>query len=262
MSPARINDFVDHSHVLHRALIHEPYRVDSSSGISLHLEDGREVIDASAGPAVSVLGYSRPDVTKAIVEQLSKLPYVYSGARYTCDATEELASLLLSNTPGGLCKAIFVNSGSEATDAAIKLTNQYWHEKGEYSRVNFIARKQSYHGNTIGALCVSGHDSRREMYHAWLSHNVSFVDPCYSYRGKIESETDEAYVARLAQQLDDEFQRLGPGTVAAYIAETVSGTTLGCLPAVRGYFRAVRDICNKYGALMILDEVSVTSCQS
>lgn len=249
--------FVADSHILHRSMRSEPLNVVSGKGIRLILEDGSEVLDASAGPAVSCLGHSNDEVAAAITEQLGKVAYVYSGSRYRNDACEELATLLLEEQPGGLAKAIFVNSGSEATDAALKLTAQYWHEVGQPERVNVIARKQSYHGNTIGALCVSGHESRRELYSAWMSNNVSFVDPCYSYRGKLDGETDEDYVTRLVQQLEGEFERLGPHTIAAFIAEPISGTTLGCVPAVPGYFRAVREVCDKYGALLILDEVSL-----
>jgi adenosylmethionine-8-amino-7-oxononanoate aminotransferase len=251
-----VNDFVSRSHVLHRALAYEPQKIISGSGISFTLESGKVILDASAGPSVSVLGHHQPEVTEAIVKQLNNIGYVYSGSRYTSDAAEELASEILTGAPGGLVKAIFVNSGSEATDAALKLATQYWCEIGEKQRVNFIARKQSYHGNTIGSLCVSGHESRREYYKPWLSNNVTFVDPCYGYRAKVGDETDVQYVERLKMQLEDEFQKVGPDTVAAFIAETVSGTTLGCLPATRGYFKAVQEVCDKHGALLILDEVS------
>ncbi|KAI8654153.1 hypothetical protein NCS56_01371900 [Fusarium sp. Ph1] len=247
--------FVSDSHILHRAMSHRPERVISASGVSLFLEDGREILDASAGPSVSCLGFGRPEIAEAVSNQMNQLSYLYSGARFTCDATEELASLLLQGRPGGLSKAIFVNSGSEATDAAIKLATQYWHERGMPQKRHFIARKQSYHGNTIGALCVSGHDSRRAMYRDWLSSNVSFVDPCFSYRLKGHKETNGEYVNRLADQLEAEILRVGPENVAAFVAETVSGTTLGCLPAAPGYFRAVRDICDKYDVLLILDEI-------
>lgn len=250
-----VNQFVAKSHVLHRALAYEPQKIVSGSGISFTLESGKVVYDASAGPSVSVLGHYQPEVTKAIVDQLDKIAYVYSGSRYTCDATESLAAELLKDAPGGLVKAIFVNSGSEATDAALKLATQYFCEVGQPKRINFIARKQSYHGNTLGALSVSGHESRRAYYRPWIANNVSFVDPCYSYRAKRESETDAQYVEKLKLQLEDEFLRLGPDTVAAFVAETVSGTTLGCVPPVPGYFKAVREICDKYGALLILDEV-------
>jgi adenosylmethionine-8-amino-7-oxononanoate aminotransferase len=252
-----VDAFVAESHVLHRALAFRPQKIISGTGICFTLESGKVVYDASAGPSVSVLGHHQPEVTQAIVDQLGKIGYVYSGSRYTCDAAEALATELLRDSPGGLVKAIFVNSGSEATDAALKLATQYFCEVGQPGRVNFIARKQSYHGNTIGALSVSGHESRRAYYRPWISSNVTFVDPCYSYRGKQPAESDAQYVERLKQQLEDEFLRLGPDTVAAFVAETVSGTTLGCVPPVPGYFQAVRQVCDKYGALLILDEVSL-----
>jgi adenosylmethionine-8-amino-7-oxononanoate aminotransferase len=252
-----VDAFVAKSHIFHRTLAHKPQKIVSGSGVSFTLESGKKVIDASAGPSVSVLGHRQPEVTQAIVDQLDQIAYVYSGSRYTCDAAEELAEEILEHAPGGLTKAIFVNSGSEATDAALKLATQYFFEVGQPKRVNFIARKQSYHGNTLGALSISGHESRREYYRPWISDNVTFVDPCYAYRAKDASETDAQYVLRLKQQLEDTFQALGPDTVAAFVAETVSGTTLGCVPPVSGYFQAVREVCDKYGALLILDEVSL-----
>ncbi|KAB8216475.1 pyridoxal phosphate-dependent transferase [Aspergillus novoparasiticus] len=163
--------------------------------------------------------------------------------------------MLLAHKSGGLSKTIFVNSGSEATDAALKLAVQYWHERGQPRRTHFIARKQSYHGNTIGALCVSGHESRREFYQDFMPPNVSFVDPCYAYRMKDQDESDEAFVQRLSRQFEDEILRVGPDRIAGFIAETVSGTTLGCLPAVPGYFKAIREICDRYDVLLILDEI-------
>ena len=254
-----VNQHVSDSHILHRSFTREPMSIASGSGIILTLASGRLIIDASSGPAVSCLGHCRPDVTAAVTEQMNQIAYVYSGSPFTSEPAEQLASILLEHKPGGLSKAIFVNSGSEATDAALKLATQYWHERGQPQRRNFIARKQSYHGNTLGALSVSGHLSRRELYADWISDNVTFVDPCYAFRAKLAQETDKMYVERLKKQLENEFLRLGPDTVSAFIAETVSGTTLGCLPAVPGYFRAVKEVCDKYGALLILDEVNLTS---
>jgi adenosylmethionine-8-amino-7-oxononanoate aminotransferase len=254
-----LDSFVAKSHIFHRALAYKPQKIVSGSGVSFTLESGNVVIDASAGPSVSVLGHRQPEITQAIVDQLDQIAYVYSGSRYTCDAAEELAEELLRDAPGRLTKAIFVNSGSEATDAALKLATQYFFEIGQPKRINFIARKQSYHGNTLGALSISGHESRREYYRPWISENVTFVDPCYAYRAKDAMESDAQYISRLKQQLEDTFQALGPDTVAAFVAETVSGTTLGCVPPVQGYFQAVRDVCDKYGALLILDEVSFLS---
>ena len=225
-----IDAFVAKSHVLHRDMASRPQKIVSGSGISFVLDSGKVVIDASSGPSVSILGHHQLEVTEAITKQLETISYVYSGSKYTSDVTEELASEILSGSPGGLVKAIFVNSGSEATDAALKLATQYWCELGETQRVNFIARKQSYHGNTLGALSISGHESRRAFYQPWMANNITFVDPCFAYRSKLNSEDDEQFVARLKKQLEDEILRLGPNTVAAFVAETVSGTTLGCLP--------------------------------
>ncbi|TVY39774.1 putative aminotransferase, partial [Lachnellula occidentalis] len=266
--PSGINAFVASSNILHRALTDEPLDIVSGHGCILTLASGRTIIDGSAGPAVSCLGHNRPDITAAITTQLSKIAYVYSGARFRCEASEALASFLLREGKGGLCKAIFVNSGSEATDAAVKLATQYWAERADGGRRRrFVSRKQSYHGNTLGALSVSGHAGRRALYRDWVSGNVTFVDPCYKYRGKklvggeekdgggMREESDEAYVQRLKQQLEDEFLRTGPGTVAAFFAETMSGTTLGCAPAVPGYFKAVREVCDKHGVLLVLDEI-------
>ncbi|KAL7940888.1 PLP-dependent transferase [Trichoderma barbatum] len=247
--------FVADSHILHRTFADNPLRVVATNGIRLVLESGQEILDGSAGPSVSCLGHSRPDVAQEVARQLTGVPYVYSGARFTSNATEELASHLLRDRPGGLSKAIFVNSGSEATDAALKLAFQYWREAGQPQKRFVIARKQSYHGNTIGALCVSGHDSRRTLYKEWMSTNVRFVDPCFAYRFKRSGETDEKYVQRLSDQLESEILDIGPKNVAAFIAETVSGTTLGCATATPGYFQAVRALCDKYDILLILDEI-------
>lgn len=250
------DQFVIKSNILHRSFAARPEKVVSASGVTLFLESGRRVLDGSAGPAVSTLGQNRPEIVEAVARQLSSVAYVFSGAPFTFDAAEELATLLLGDRPGGLSKAIFVNSGSEATDAALKLATQYWHEKGQPQKKFVIGRKHSYHGNTIGALCVSGHESRRTIYAEWLSHNVTWVDPCFSYRLQKPDESDDAYVKRLAGELEAEILRLGPDNVSAFIAETVCGTTLGCVVGVPGYFKAVRDLCDKYDILLILDEVS------
>ncbi|GMG11361.1 unnamed protein product [Aspergillus oryzae var. brunneus] len=230
-----IDEFISSSHVLHRSFSERPSKIVAGDGIRLILKNGKTVIDASCGPSVSCLGHSQPEIFNAINAHLrNDVAYAYSGSPYTNDATERLADMLLAHKPGGLSKAIFVNFGSEATDAALKLA--------------------SYHGNTIGALCVSGHESRREFYQDFMSPNVSFVDPCYAYRMKDQDESDEAFVQRLSRQFEDEILRVGPDRVAGFIAETVRGATLGCLPAVHGYFKAIREICDRYDVLLILDE--------
>lgn len=242
------------SHVLHRNLLEKPYHVVSGSGMSLQLSTGQKVLDACGGAAVASLGASNAEVTAAVTKQMSSLSYIYSGAGYTTEPAEELATLILGEEPGSLCKAIFVNSGSEAMEAALKAARQYHVEKGDLKRTQFVSRKQSYHGNTLGALSVSGHEARRALYTNMLASNVTFVDPCHPYRGQHKGESDEDYVQRLRTQLEDEFVRVGADTVAAFIAETMSGSTLGCATAVPGYFVAVREVCDKYGVLLILDE--------
>ncbi|KAB8204092.1 pyridoxal phosphate-dependent transferase [Aspergillus parasiticus] len=231
-----IDEFVSSSHILHRSFSERPSKIVAGDGIKLILENGKTVIDASCGPLVSCLGHSQLEIFDAITAHLrNDIAYVYSSSPYTNGATEALADMLLAHKPGDLSKAIFINSGSEATDAALKLAVQYWHERGQPRWTHFIARKQSYHGNTIGALCVCGHESRREFYHDFMSPNVSFVDPCYAYRMKDQDESDEAFIQRLSREFEDEILRVGP----------IAGTTLGCLPA----------ICDRYDVLLVLDEI-------
>lgn len=252
-----LDQFFHDSHIFHRSFERKPLKVVSQTGLTVTLDDGRTIIDATGGPAVACLGHNVPEVAEAVSAQLQKVGYLFSGGGYREDTTEQLAAHILKGHPGGLSKAIFLGSGSEATDAVLKLVTQYWHARGQPQRANYIARKQSYHGNTLGALSVSGHEGRRTMYKQWLSHNVSFVDACCGYRGKVDRESDDEYVKRLVCQLENEIRRLGPATVAAFIAETVSGSTLACVPAVKGYFQAVRAVCDRYDILLVLDEVRI-----
>jgi len=177
---------------------------------------------------------------------------------FATDAAEQLATHLIDSTNGEMAKAFFTSSGSEAVEAALKMARQYHLEKSppEASRIHFIGRQQSYHGTTLGALAAGGHRARRAIYEPMLSQNSSFVSPCFPYRGKKSSlESDGAYVERLEDELDAEFQRVGPDRVAAFIAEPIVGAALGCVASVSGYFKAVRRVCDRYGALLILDEI-------
>ncbi|RKU46214.1 hypothetical protein DL546_003009 [Coniochaeta pulveracea] len=176
---------------------------------------------------------------------------------YTTQVAEDLCRFLVDSTNGHMARAYIVNSGSEAMEAAVKLARQYFLEKSmpEPHRTRYISRRQSYHGITLGALAVGGHATRRAKFEPLLTKNVSQVSPCYAYRGKHDRETDEEYVARLIAELDDEFQRVGPDTVCAFVAEPIVGAALGCVPCLPGYFSAVREVCDRYGALLIMDEV-------
>jgi adenosylmethionine-8-amino-7-oxononanoate aminotransferase len=193
-------------------------------------------------------------VIEAIARQASKLAYAHTGF-FSSEPAEELAERLVGDEPGGLAYAYLVSGGSEAIEASIKLARQYFLERGQPQRQRFIARRQSYHGNTLGALAAGGNAWRREPYAPLLSSAFSHVTPAFAYHEKRDDESEADFVARLKAELEAEFQRLGPDTVAAFIAEPVVGATAGCVPPPEGYFRAVRDICNRHGALLILDEV-------
>jgi len=241
------------SRVLHRSNI-APAKAVSGQGIWLTLEDGHKVMDASGGAAVAVLGHGNARVAAAVARQVRDVAYVHSGF-FTTDAAEGLADILLKDNPGGLTHAYFCSSGSEGNEAALKIARQYFVEIGQPQRTKFISRRQGYHGNTLGALGAGGNMARRALYAPILSEAVSLVSPCFPYRFKNEGESDAQYLERLATELEAEFQRLGPQNVIAFCAETMVGATTGCVTAIPGYFRRVREICDRHGALLILDEV-------
>jgi adenosylmethionine-8-amino-7-oxononanoate aminotransferase len=242
------------SRVMHRSVRRKPGLVARGDGLMLRLADGREIIDASGGAAVACLGHGNRRVAGVIGAQALNLGYAHTGF-FTTEPAEALADFLLEGKPGGLSRAYFVSSGSEAMEAALKLARQYFVEKGELKRTRFIARRQSYHGNTLGALAVGGNVGRRAPYEPLLSSAFSHVSACFPFHHQRAGESDALYVARLAEELEGEFMRLGPDTVIAFCAEPVVGATTGCVAAPAGYFRAIRKICDRHGALLILDEV-------
>jgi adenosylmethionine-8-amino-7-oxononanoate aminotransferase len=215
--------------------------------------DGKRYLDACCGAAVSCLGHSDREVIAAIKAQLDQLPFAHTSF-FTNQPMEELADELIRNAPAGIERAYFCSGGSEAVEAALKLARQYYVEIGQPQRSHVIARGQSYHGNTLGALAAGGNLWRRKQFQPLLV-DVSHVSPCYAYRGKQPGESDVAYGERLVHELEQEMQRLGPDNVIAFVAETVGGATLGCVTPVPGYFTGVREVCDKYGVLLILDEV-------
>jgi hypothetical protein len=215
--------------------------------------DGKRYLDASGGAAVSCLGHSDAAVVRAIQEQLARLPFAHTSF-FTNEPMEALADALVARAPASLQKAYFVSGGSEAMEAALKLARQYFVERGEPQRRHVIGRRQSYHGNTLGALAVGGNQWRRRQFEPLLV-DVTHVSPCYAYRGKQAGELDDAYGTRLAVELEREIQRLGDDAVIAFVAETVVGATLGAATPVPGYFKRVREVCDRYGVLLILDEV-------
>ena len=222
-------------------------------GVYLIDAEGRRYLDASGGAAVSCLGHGHPRIVEAIRRQVGELAYAHTSF-FTNEPAERLAEFLVARAPAGLAHVYFVSGGSEAVEAAIKLARQYFVEIGEPQRSVFIARRQSYHGNTLGALALGGNARRREPFLPLLAPTVH-VSPCYAYREQGEGESDDAYGDRLAAELEAAMSAAGPGRVAAFVAETVVGATLGAVPAVPGYFAKIKAVCERHGALLILDEV-------
>jgi len=241
------------SHILHRSLRGNLPLATAGRGIRIIDDAGREYLDASGGAAVSCLGHGHPDVIRAMHEQIDKIAYAHTSFFSTAVA-EELADRLVASAPKGVSHVYLVSGGSEAVEAALKLARQYFVEIGQPQRRHFIARRQSYHGNTLGALAVGGNEWRRRQF-APLLIDVAHVSPCYEYRDRRSGETPEAYGARLAQELEETIARLGGENVIAFCAETVGGATAGALPPVPGYFRRIREICDRHGILFIADEV-------
>ncbi len=216
--------------------------------------DGRRYLDASSGAGVSCLGHSDGAVKAAIRAQLDQIPYAHT-RYYTTEAMEALADNLAAGAPGDLSKVWFTCGGSEAIEAALKLSRQHFLEIGEPERHQFIGRRQGYHGNTLGALSVGGNAYRRANHEPILLSVAHHIGPCFPYRHQKPGESDEAYGQSTADELEAKIIELGPATVAAFVAETVVGSTIGAVAASPGYFRRVREICDRYGVLLILDEI-------
>ena len=216
-------------------------------------ENDKWYLDASGGAAVSCLGHSDKTVQKAIIEQTEKLSFAHTSF-FTSEPAELLANLLAKHSPEGLDKVYFVSSGSEAVESSLKLARQYFVEIGNPEKHKVISRRQSYHGNTLGALAAGGNVSRRTFFEKLL-FETSLISPCYPYRHQTQDETELEYGLRVANELEEEIINLGPENVMAFIAETVGGATAGALTPVVGYFKRIREICNKYNILLILDEV-------
>jgi adenosylmethionine-8-amino-7-oxononanoate aminotransferase len=243
----------DTTHVLHRQLHHDLPMAVSGQGITITDAAGKTYLDASGGAAVSCLGHGHPDVIAAMHAQIDRLAYAHTSF-FTTEVAEELADVLIQTAPAGMSHVYFVSGGSEAMEAALKMARQYFVEIGQSQRRHFIARHQSYHGNTLGALAVGGNAWRREQFKPLLI-DVTHVSPCYAYRHQRDDETPEQYGQRLVQELADTIEQLGGENVMAFVAETIGGATAGVLTPVPGYFKGVRELCDRHGILLILDEV-------
>jgi len=227
--------------------------IASGEGVYLYDQAGKKYLDGCGGAAVSNLGHNALAVKKAIIDQVETLPFAHT-AFFTNESSEALATLLTDLAPDPLNHVYFVSGGSEAVESALKMARQYFVEIGETSKTQFIARRQSYHGNTLGALAVGGNEWRREKFRPLLA-DVHHISPCYAYRDQLEHESELAYSHRVADQLEAKILEVGADNIMAFVAEPVVGATAGALPATKGYFKRIREICDKYNVLLILDEV-------
>jgi len=243
----------DPTHVLHRQFAHRLPVATGGHGVEIFDSSGRAYIDASGGAAVSCLGHGHPDVLAAMHAQIDRLAYAHTSF-FTTEVAEALADHLVARAPAGMSHVYFVSGGSEAMEAALKMARQHFVEIGQPQRTRFIARRQSYHGNTLGALAVGGNEWRRRQF-APLLIDVTHVSPCYEYRDRGADEAPQQYGSRLVQELSDAIDRIGGENVIAFIAETVGGATAGALTPVPGYLQGVRELCTRHGILLILDEV-------
>jgi adenosylmethionine-8-amino-7-oxononanoate aminotransferase len=241
------------SHVFYRHTQFEPPVAVRGEGVYVIDADDKRYLDASGGAAVSSLGHNHPRIVEAVKAQLDSLPFAHTGF-FTSQPAEALADALIARAPGDLERVYFVSGGSEAVEAALKIARQYFLERNEPGRHRFIARRQSYHGNTLGALSVGGNAWRREPFAPLLceSHHIA---PCYAYRDARDDESEEDYGARVADELEDKLAELGAETVIGFVCEPVVGATLGAVPAVPGYLARIRDICDRHGILLVFDEV-------
>ncbi len=241
------------THIIHRNLRQAPPVAVSAQGVLVRDSRGNTYIDASGGAAVSSLGHGHPDIITAMHRQIDRLAYAHT-AFFTTEAAEELAERLAAGAPRGMSEVYFVSGGSEAMETAMKLARQYFVEAGQPGRSIFIARRQSYHGNTLGALAVGGNESRRRHFSPLLI-DVPHVAPCYEYRDRAAGQTQDAYTAGLLQELEASILAAGSDKVIAFCAEPVVGATGGAIPPTPGYFAGVRALCDRYGILFIADEV-------
>ncbi|MCB2010978.1 MAG: aspartate aminotransferase family protein [Geminicoccaceae bacterium] len=241
------------SHVFYRNLRQNYPRATGGDGAYIIDSTGKRYLDASGGAAVSCLGHSDRRVIDAIRSQLDAIAFAHTGF-FSTDAAEELADHLVARAPAGIDLVYFVSGGSEAVEAALKLARQYYLEIGQPQRRRFIARRQSYHGNTLGALAVGGNQWRRAQFEPILM-DADHLTPAFAYREQRDGESEAAFVDRLASELENHLEAVGPETVLAFIAEPVVGATLGAVPAPPGYFRRIREILDRHGILLILDEV-------
>lgn len=240
--------------IFHRSLTKNYDLASGGEGVYILHPDGSRTLDGSSGAAVSCLGHGHQAVIEAIVEQARKMAFAHTSF-FTSDPAEELARFLIDQSDSAFTKVMFLSSGSEAVESAIKLARQYHVSRGETKRVNYICREYAYHGNTLGALSAGFNPPRRRTFEPLLSSAFYHVSPCFFSRDAKHGENEGAYADRLVREYEEMFETLDPSSVAAVMVEPMSGATLGAVPAAQGYLAGLRELCDKYGALLIFDEV-------
>jgi len=247
------------SRVFHRTLNTSFPQAVKAKGVYITDSNGKQYLDGSGGAAVSCLGHGNKHVIDAIKQQLDTMAFAHTSF-FTSEPAEELAEKLSQKAPkaentSGNWRTYFVSGGSEANETAFKMARQIMFERGQPERSHFIARQQSYHGGTIATMSAGGRAASRDLYEPLLSKNFAKIMPCFPFRWKNDGESDADFLARSSGELEKQILALGETRVIGFIAETVSGATLGAVPPVKGYFKEIRRICDKYGVLMIVDEV-------
>lgn len=236
-----------------KPVLHDEYPfITHGKGIYLYDDQGKQYIDGSSGAVTASIGHGVQEVINAMAEQSKKVSFVYR-SQFTTEVAEQLAKKMSDISPGDLNWSFFVNSGSEATETAMKIAIQYWQEQGRNTKNKIISRWMSYHGITMGALSMSGHIQRRERFEPMLENYPSVSAPYY-YRdanGRTIEECDDDY----AEELEKEIWRVGKEHIAAFIAEPLVGAAGGALTPSDQYFRKMKAVCDEYDILFIADEV-------
>lgn len=224
-----------------------------ANGMYIQDENGKQYLDMSGGAAVSCLGHGHKLVVEAVRKQVSQLAFAHT-AFFTNEPQEELAQRLASRFNDAQARVYFTSGGSEANETALKISWQYWRARGFPDKKVIISREHSYHGNTFGALSVSGNDSRRQASAAPLL-DWPRIAPCYAHREQGDGETPAGYAIRVADELDTAIRELGAERVAAFICEPVVGSSLGVVAAEPGYLQRIREVCDRHDVLFIADEI-------
>jgi adenosylmethionine-8-amino-7-oxononanoate aminotransferase len=222
------------------------------SGIYIHDADGKTYLDGSGGAAVISIGHGVPEIRDAMLKQSDLLAFAH-GSQFTSDAAVALADKIVALCPRSLERVYFLSGGSEAVEAAVKMSRQYQVDRGIPSKYKVISRWTSYHGNTLGALALSGHTGRRKHYLPLMQH-TPHIAPAYCYRCPF-GQTPDSCSLECADDLEKTILYEGPDSVSAFVAEPVVGATAGALVPPPGYFQRIREICDRYDILLIADEV-------